>query len=115
MASEELSTYFLYSDGIDPSILNLGAMVLDFKSPKQCEPYRHPQLECVHPIHSSLISSTSTEMPRPSAPNNYKHGLLQMPLPMRGCAIRAGKVLTSVVAWRTLQCLMWLPLGRTRF
>ena len=45
MASEELSTYFLYSDGIDPSMLNLGAMVLDFKSPKQREPYRHPQLE----------------------------------------------------------------------
>ncbi|KAI4251715.1 MAG: hypothetical protein LQ352_004687 [Teloschistes flavicans] len=45
MASAELSTYFLYSDGIDTSMLNLGAMVLDFKSPKQCEPYRHPQLD----------------------------------------------------------------------
>ena len=45
MASDELSTYFLYSDGIDLSMLNLGAMVLDFKCPKQREPYRHPELK----------------------------------------------------------------------
>ena len=44
MPHGEKATYFLYREGYDLRMLNLGGLVFDFSNPTHLEPYRHPPL-----------------------------------------------------------------------
>ena len=41
MPASERDSWFQYREGIDPSFLNVGTLVLDYANPKDHRPYRH--------------------------------------------------------------------------